>query len=432
MKLKLKKNTLAFMLLNGALISTASASGFKLLEQNASGIGNAYAGSAVVAENASAAFFNPASMTYLPGLNISGGFSLVRPSFKFKDSGQSTGPLALNGGKPAVGGGSGGDAGNLGLLPNFHITYQATDDLFLGLSVGAPFGLKTSYRDNNWIGNYHSRDFDIRSLNINPSIAYRVSPNWSVGAGLNIQRISAEYRLGTLIPHPHPLMQGTFLPGDAEVKMKDTALSWNIGTVFQPTESTRLGLIYRSRIKHKASGHTDVNYNGNKVANYKASTTIELPDTAVFSISHQLTPRWLLLGDIAWTGWSSIPELVIKNAGGPSNSLPLKFRDTWRFAVGAQYKINDSWTWKAGIATDKAPIASDADRPTALPDNNRLWLSTGVQYKRKNLAVDVGYTYLHIKKAKINNRDLAATRGIVHGEYSGRGHLFGVQLSYRF
>lgn len=57
MKFKLKSQTLALLLINGAFISTASASGFKLLEQNASGIGNAYAGSAVVAENASAAFF---------------------------------------------------------------------------------------------------------------------------------------------------------------------------------------------------------------------------------------------------------------------------------------------------------------------------------------------------------------------------------------
>lgn len=432
MKFKFKKHALAILLLNGAFISTASASGFQLLEQNASGIGNAYAGSGVVAENASGAYFNPASMTFLPGLNISGGLSLVRPSFKFKDSGESTGPLAINGGRPPFGGGPGGDAGNLGALPNLHVTYQATQDLFLGLSIGAPFGLKTSYRDNDWIGNYHSRDFDIRTININPSIAYRVTPKWSVGAGLNIQHISAEYRLGTLIPHPHPLMQGKFLPGDAEVKMKDTAVGWNIGTVFQPTESTRIGLSYRSRIKHDAKGDTHVNYDGQRVADFKASTSIKLPDTAQFSISHQLTPRWMLLGDISWTGWSSIPKLVIKNEGGPENSLPLKFRDTWRFAVGAQYKINDTWTWKVGVATDKSPISSDADRPTSLPDNNRLWLSTGAQYKRKNLTVDLGYTYLHIKKAKINNHELAATRGIVRGHYNGKGHLVGVQLSYRF
>ncbi|MDO5667856.1 MAG: outer membrane protein transport protein [Alcaligenaceae bacterium] len=429
MKFRLKKHALALLLLNGTVISTASAAGFQLMEQNASGLGNAYAGSGVVAENASGAFFNPASMTFLPGLNVSGGFNLIRPSFKFTDSGQSTGPLALGGLKTA---GPGGDAGNLGFVPNFHITYQATQDLFLGLSVGAPFGLKTSYRDNDWIGNYHSRDFDIRTININPSIAYRVTPNWSVGAGLGIQRIRAEYRLGTLIPHPHPLMAGSFLPGDAEVKMKDTAVGWNIGTVFQPTESTRIGLSYRSRIKHKATGHTDVNFNGDRVANFKANTTIELPDIAKLSVSHQLTPRWMLLGDISWTGWSSIPELVIKNTGGPENSLPLRFRDTWRFAVGAQYKINDAWTWKVGIATDKSPIPNEMDRPTSLPDNNRLWLSTGVQYKRKNLAVDVGYTYLHIKKTKINNHELAVTRGIVHGHYDGDAHLFGVQFSYRF
>lgn len=66
-----------------AFSGSAAAAGFQLLEQNASGIGNAYAGSAAVAENASTVFYNPAGMTQLQGLQVSGGLSVVGTSFQF-------------------------------------------------------------------------------------------------------------------------------------------------------------------------------------------------------------------------------------------------------------------------------------------------------------------------------------------------------------
>ncbi|HRA82643.1 MAG TPA: outer membrane protein transport protein, partial [Thauera sp.] len=49
----------------GLAAGNAMAAGFQLLEQNASGLGNAYAGSAAVAENASTIYYNPAGMTQL-------------------------------------------------------------------------------------------------------------------------------------------------------------------------------------------------------------------------------------------------------------------------------------------------------------------------------------------------------------------------------
>ena len=164
----------------------AHASGFQLLEQNASGLGNAYAGSAAVAENASTIFYNPAGMTKLKGVNFSGGVNLIRPSFKFDNNG-STGP----GGMP-LGSNNGGDAGSTGVVPNLYASWELTPQWFVGLGIGAPFGLMTEY-DDDWVGRYHSRKFEIQSININPSIAYKVSDRLSLGAGLNWTYLDAEY-----------------------------------------------------------------------------------------------------------------------------------------------------------------------------------------------------------------------------------------------
>ena len=151
---------------------SAVASAFQLLEQNASGLGNAYAGSAAVADNASTIFFNPAGMTQLQPREISAGLTAVLTSYEFTNSGSSTGALT----------GSGGDPGGLGLIPNGYLSWALNKDLYVGVGFGAPFGLKTDY-DNPWLGGAQAIKFDIKTYNINPSIAYRVNNMVSLGFG---------------------------------------------------------------------------------------------------------------------------------------------------------------------------------------------------------------------------------------------------------
>ena len=409
--------------------NSAHAAGFQLMEQNASGLGNAYAGSAAIAENASTIYFNPAGMTYLPGLNVSAGLTAIKPSFKFRDNGDSRNPAALGGGHPA--GGNGGDAGHLGLVPNAYFSWQLDEKWFVGLGVGGPFGLMTEY-DDDWIGQYHSNKFDIKTVNINPSIAYKVNDQFSMGFGLNWQQIDAQYKKKTVVPLS---TQGPFLSGDADVNLDGDAWGWNIGLMLQPTESTRIGLSYRSRMRYHARGDTTVeDFAPGMSLDYDASTRVELPDSLILSAMHQLNERWQLLADISWTGWSSLQELKIKNAGGPTDTLPLDFRDTWRVAIGANYQINSQWKWRFGIAWDQSPVHDPNDRPTSLPDTDRWWFSTGVQYAvNRNTQIDVGYAYLYLRDADIDtDSGNALTKGRVAGDYRSHGHILGVQVSARF
>ncbi|RYF57341.1 MAG: fatty acid transporter [Comamonadaceae bacterium] len=416
----LTRNVLSTITL-GLGVTSVHAAGFQLLEQNASGLGNAYAGSAAVAENASTIFFNPAGMSYLPGVNLSTGVAAVKPSFKFSDNGNSRNPLAMGGGRPR--GGNGGDAGGWEFVPNAYGSLQLNDRWHVGIGIGAPFGLSTHY-DDDWAGQYHSRKFKIQTININPSVSYKVNDMLALGAGVNWQRIDAEYTKQQVV--------GVGMARAAKVEMDGDAWGWNLGAMLQPTPDTRVGLSYRSKMKHSASGTTKVQ----NLAKFDARADVDLPDSAILSVMHSLTPRWDLLADVSWTGWSSIPELKIRNSGpgAQGDTLNLKFRDTWRFAVGANYKVSEQWKLKFGVAYDQSPVHNDKNRPTSLPDNNRVWLSTGVQYQAtKNTTLDVGYTYLHVRKTKIDNDgESLATKGRIAGDYSSKGNIIGVQLTSRF
>jgi len=417
--------------------SQVHAAGFNLLEQNASGLGNAYAGSAAIADNASTIYFNPAGMTQLPGGNFSAGFNAIKPTFKFSDDG-STLPLGLTGGvpRPATGG-EGGDAGKWAAVPNIYLSYQIHPQWWLGLGVGAPFGLTTEYEEG-WVGRYHSEKFAIETININPSVAYKVNDQLSLGLGVNWMHIDADYRLATPAGF-HPLLGPLDL--DTRVKMKGEAWGWNAGILYQATPSTRLGLSYRSQVKITPDGTTKLSNRNIPPGlpapnfNWDAEATIKLPDTAIFSVVHDLNTRWQLLADISWTGWSSIPHLEIENSGaGAQNSdLKLNFKDSWRVALGANYHYNEQWTLKGGVAWDQSPVRDENYRPTSLPDSDRYWVSIGAQYRpTKNATLDFGYTHLFLKNTDINNDSDLAKRGLVRGTYKNSGDILGVQFSYRF
>ncbi|MFC4296836.1 OmpP1/FadL family transporter [Castellaniella hirudinis] len=458
MKMQYTLKTLSALVLGLGTAGIAHSAGFQLLEQNASGLGNAYAGSAAIGENASANYFNPASITLLPGMNVSAGVVGIKPNFEFSDSGSTTPttfggkPIGGLGGRPA-GGGDGGNAGAWGVVPNAHFTWQVSPRTWLGLSVGAPFGLMTDY-EKGWAGRYHSEKFDIQSININPSIAFKATDTLSVGVGLNWMQLEADYRKAQFVPSfPAGMMAPIALPGgdlQARVKAKGDAWGWNAGILWQATEDTRFGLSYRSRVKIDADGTTTVsNRNipttvmGGAMANpllaqlplgaHNASASIELPDSAIFSVVHQLNDRWTLLGDVAWTGWSSIPELKIVNTGIDNATLDLRFKDAWRVSLGANYKYSESWTFKGGVAWDQSPVQSDAYRPSALPDNDRYWVSLGAKYNfSKSTSIDVGYAHLFVKNTSVNNHSAEATSGVLKGDYKSSADIIGVQFSHQF
>lgn len=415
----------------GALGSaTSHAAAFQLLEGNASGLGNAYAGSAAVAEDASTVFFNPAGMTLLPGRNVAFSVDLVRPSAKFHDQG-STAP-------PGQGiGGNGGDAGDWAAIPAGYMTWQLTDRVFAGLGVGAPFGLKTDYSPD-WVGRFHAVKSEIKTVNINPSIAFKVNDVFSVGFGVNFQRIDAD--LTNLVTNPG--LAGSLAQG--RIKGDDTAWGWNAGVMWQVSDTTRVGAAYRSKVDYTLEGtarFTGLNATGNVVAaaltaglGGKVKADVELPDSATISVHQKISDRWAMMGDISWTGWSTLQQLQVDNVNGANvTTEELKWRDTWRVAFGGTYAYTDALSLKFGLAWDQTPVR-DTTRLPRVPDEDRVWVSFGVQWRPDaSSAVDVGYAHLFVKDAKVNNSGSSALlKGTLVGEYDNSVDILGVQYSTRF
>lgn len=423
-------------LLLGLWAGASHGAAFQLQEQNASGLGNAYAGSAAVAENASTVYFNPAGMTELAERSFSVGATSIHTRYVFHDQGSSVG--ALGSAADGVNGGA------TGTLPNAYLSWALNPDVRLGLGMGAPFGLKTEY-NNPWQGGAQSVRFEIKTLNLNPSAAWKVNEQLSLGAGINWQRLEAEYtRDVAVVPLAGGLIPARAAAGTTTLlQLKGESWGWNAGLLYTLNPSTRIGVAYRSALHYHL--HGDNSFSGSAATALNSfglatqqKASLNLPDTFTLSLVHQLNPQWAVLGDLSRTGWSSIPKLDIirtsgSSAGSISQTLHTDFRDSWRAALGLTQQYSPSIKLKYGIAYDQTPVKGASTRLVSLPDNNRVWLSLGGQWKPDaQSSVDLGLARLFIADARIDNNQLADGRGRVTGSYQDSAWLFGLQYSRAF
>jgi long-chain fatty acid transport protein len=422
-----------------AMSGAVSASGFALLEQNASGLGDAFAGGAASAEDASTIFFNPAGMSQLQGKQISVGVSAIKPSAKFSDNGASAGAVLQ------TPGGDGGDAGSLAWLPNVYFSMEVNPALHVGLGINAPFGLQTEY-DPNWIGRFQAIQSKIETVNLNPAVSYQVNDDLSIGGGLNYQRITGNltsavnYSAAAFGAGGAGLLSaigGPGIEGVTSISASDSAWGYNFGVLFKVNPQTRVGLAYRSKIKYNLTG--TINFTAVPtllspsplLQNGAVTLPLTMPDTFSVSAFHQLNDKWDVMADATRTGWGVLQQLAINTPGGVQ-SIQENWKNTWRVSVGANYHYSEQWTSRVGVAFDQSPV-SDTNRTARIPDNNRTWLSVGGQYKvSKTSALDFGYAHLFVPNASIANLQAAAGQGNLVGTYSDSVDILSVQYTHGF
>lgn len=419
--MKLKQTALVYSIAAAlsVLSGQAMASGFALIEQSGSGLGNAYAGGAASAEDASTVFYNPAGMSRLQGRQAVVALHAIKPSMKFSD----TGSAAASG--QALGG-NGGDAGDLALVPNFYYVMDINSQLKFGLGINAPFGLKTDY-DADWAGRFQALKSEVKTINVNPSVSYKVNEIITVGLGINYQKMDAE------LTNSQQLGGGAV--GAAKMEGSDNAWGYNLGALFQVSPETRLGLAYRSSIDYKLSGNLQItNASGAVVQNPSITADLKTPDSFSLSGVKQIDSKWDVMADITWTGWSKFKELRVVNSstGATAALTDENWEDTYRVSLGVNHRYNERWMARGGVAFDQSPVP-DANRTARIPDNDRTWLSLGGQYKpSKESAVDFGYAHLFVKDATIADRQAAAGKGDLIGNYKNHVDILSVQYTHSF
>lgn len=390
------------------------AAGFQLNSQSATGLGRAFAGDAVIADNASVMSRNAAAMTLFNAPAMSLGLNVIDTDIEVKNARYST----------PYGSSSLDDAqiGDSSYVPNLYYVHPVNNKLALGAGIYSNFGTKTEF-SSSYAANEFGGLTDVKSLNLALNAAYRLNNQWSVGGGLDII-----YGQGKLQRSNQTLeglvQQQTGVAGPLlDVDVDGTAVGFNLGTVYELNDANRFGLSYHYSPELKAEGDIYAQTAGGKLNGQ--SLLMPLPDMVEFSGFHQLNSQFAVHYSVQWIEWSSFDALKT-NKGVTLNDY--QWQDGWHYAIGGTYTVNSDWTLRAGYMYDTS--AQDKKTSISVPDSDRQWFSGGFSYNLNSKStLDVGLTYLM-------GEDIAATEQTtatsINATTRADALLYGVQYSRSF
>lgn len=390
--------------------STALASGYQLNEHGAkaTAMGGAFVARA---DDPSAIFFNPAGLSYIKGLNVMVGGTLISPSTTFRGLSPADTQTKMK--------------SIYFFPPNAYVTYSMDNGIGLGVGVYSPYGLGTDW-PADWSGRFIVTKINLQSFYINPSVSYSYKHLVSVGVGF-------DYILGNV-----DLEQKIQTPFTAEptatLKGNGTGSTFNFGILVTPIKQVSVGFSYRGKANLKANNGT-ISFSGlgllagqSEFADGSVSTSVPLPATWFAGVAYK-GEKYSIEADYQWVGWSAYKSLDLNITQGTTTtqkSIVGDYKDSYILRAGGQYKLTDVWTVRAGVFYDKNPVP-DAYLEPILPDADRLGLNVGVGIRVTNkISVDASYMFLPFKQ-----RTITTSAVDFNGTYNTTANLFGIDISYR-
>jgi long-chain fatty acid transport protein len=401
----------------------AWASGLSFDQQSAAAAGkaNAFAGEA---NDPSAIFYNPAGITQLPGTQVMIGTAIVYLDSTFRSSttGEST---QLQDQFP--------------FLPHLYITHRFKnwdERLSIGLGVYTPFGLQVDWPDN-WQGRFNSTNVRLRVTIIHPTIAFQATPKLSVAAGIRITDAAAEFERRFGFP-------------ESTLRVHDLTahpIGWNAALLYHVTDTTSVGLQFRSEIQAKANGEADITGPASAAFfNTKFHTSLKLPPELVIGISTRMIPRWTLNADVEWEGWRTVGSIPFGFETTPTSPFPQQllnqpgsrlWKNSYIYRVGAEYAATDRLALRGGYYYSQSPIP-DNTFDANIPEANLHAITAGLGYKWTNTTLDVAYLLGFYEKRTIDasSIDPSLTGGTggppAFGSYSTTAHVLTVSVTLKF
>jgi long-chain fatty acid transport protein len=395
-----------FFLLGVGLSGPAGGNGFSLPVQDALQVGRANAGNVAAAVDASTVFHNPAGMTQLDGEQALAGMTVIYAGYDVDDR-NSTASTPGTGGAPTAVTGQKGDPRTVAPVPTafYARPLGEAQDFWAGLALTSPWGLGVQY-DDDWFGRYDSIETRLTTVNLSPSLAYRVTDWLSIGGGLNAEY--ADAKLTNALPNT--LAPGGPSPatdGNAKFTGNSLAFGFNFGVLLRPWSHTQIGLHYRSGIEHRLKGTSRVRNLTGPLAGGNGRTDADVklkePDVVSIGLVHEALPGTTLFAEAQWFNWSRFNELRVKfDDGQPDSVRKQEWKDTWSFYGGIEQRLFEKWTLRGGAGYEPTPTVN-AYRNTSLPDGDRVRLAVGASYEwSEKLRIDFGYAHVFSHKEEID------------------------------
>lgn len=410
-------------------------------------MGNAFAGASAGADDLTYMFFNGAALGRQSGSAVAVVGSSILSGARLRDRAARTFTGA------PIEGNDGGNGGGFATVPALYgvwdlsETFTGFSTIRLGLAINAPFGFETEYQDD-WVGRYYALHSRLRTVDLNPVVAWMPVEGVSLAVGLQAQRLDAKLTnavdFGSIgaangLPGAIPGAQD----GHAKLVGDDWGYGWTMGLLAEPRAGTRFGIGYRSHIRHEVEGDARLRLDGAGIGaalgqsggTTAANAKLTMPEMVSFGAYHQLDEDWAIMAEATWTRWSRYRTLRVDVEAGADEFSEQDWRDTWFLAGGTTFRVSDDWTLRGGIAWDQSPTRTSTRTPRT-PANSGLMVATGATWQpMSSLSLTLAFSHFFIESARIDlksDQPGNATRGDLSGSSRNAVDTIALQLNWGF
>ncbi len=366
-------------------------------------------------------------------------------------------------------------------VPHAYVTYGITPQLTAGLGFFVPYGLGTKWPDT-FEGRFNGYDNDLRSLYFQPTLAYRIHPMVSVGAGFDFVLGSVELnqRLDlSEFPAPAPAPTGTTL-GQAGIPFHTdfanvhltahgaTGFGGNFGLLLTPHERVSIGVRYLSRVKLSYEGEAvfdqvetgitlpagnpfgvpagtpldaviaglGVFADGGPLADQGGDASIIMPDQISAGVAVSPIETVTFLAEWQWVHWALFDELELTFENAGTEIIEENYGNTNGFRTGVEVVANPRFTVRAGYLYHQGAAPPETVTPL-LPEGSRNEFTGGLGIRiNDQFHADIAYQYIHQNKRRGRVREpvpgTAPSVALNSGLYKFNAHLFGLTLTATF
>jgi long-chain fatty acid transport protein len=397
----------AALLLPAAFFITAPAratNGMYLVGYGAETTGRAGANLAI-SDRSLALNFNPAGLSQLQGQHWTANISLLAPSLKFENG--------LNGSTDAE--------DRLFPLPALAYVRAGRETPWSwGVGFVGQGGMGATFKNlNTPFGTRDETSSEVRFATLSPAVSYAFSDDFSLGAAVNIGYADASFRFFPRTSFFNAQSPANSFFGIDLSRAKGLQTSFRGGAWWRPDPRLAVGAIYQTRTRSTFdNGDMTVNFTNHPLLGRKVRYNAEVDgftfaSQAGLGFAWRPSSPWVVALDVKRYFWDSAIDTVRVKAKDPSvqgapSTLELPFvfnwKDQWVYALGADYRLSDRLTLRAGYNHGTNPVPGSTLTPL-FPATTERHLTAGFGWLSGNKTYDFAVERAFNKRLTNNNPD---------------------------
>lgn len=390
--------------------------------QDAAGLGEAQAGSAALADDASTEYYNPAGLVRMTQQEMVIGGNLIMPTYNYSGDSSTT-----SGASTTTASGS-EQGGQFYGYPYLHYAAPISPKWVFGFGVSSPFSTNTEWSSDSVMSNMSTKS-KLETYDITTDLAYAINSRWSVGAGFDYVR--------TILSENNKQQ----LNGSSTDNFSSSAYSWDngyhIGVLFQLDDKNRVGLNYHSKVTFTAAGRATVKDSSGTTLSTSDEYKVKdaYPAQTVLSYFRQINPKWVGLASLTYTEWDQFSDMQYINepdgdGGTATSTQDLGLQNNWETDLGLRYIFNENVQIHSGVGYESSPTKDDSYYAQA-PDFGAYIASLGLHVKTSvDFAFDLGWTHYFYIDHSVNTESQydQGTGTTLSGDADGSSDIFGLQM----